>query len=203
MKTPSLRTVQGTAIALFGLCLLLGASPGRGAGGGLHLTLPEAQWEDTLKELRKAKTNRSPYQIDKRTRSYDHEITIITPYTRAARFVQSRSPKAPPPAYEEVMTAMAPGRLDVELRVMHRSKEEAEGTLLMLAAGEQNIQPYQDKLITSFLKAVGFYAEPFYVAVKSFAFDLAKIPLDKAPEVVIIETDGSFVRVPIRWDRLR
>lgn len=203
MSENSSKAIQHAFVVLFGLGLFLSAIPGWSADKGLQLTLPKEQWEATLKELGKAKTDRSSYRISKRTRSYDHEITIITPYTRAARFVQSRSPKAPPPTYEEVMTAMAPGRLEVELRIMHRSKEEAEGALLMLAVAEQNIQPYQDKLLTSFLKAVGFYAEPFYVVIKSFAFDLTQVPLDKAPEVVIIETDESLVRVPVRWDRLR
>ena len=191
------------AATLVGSVLLLVATPGWGSGGGLQVSLPQEQWESTLKELSKAKVDRGAYRISKRTFTYDFEVPLVTPYARAARFVQARKPGAPPATYEEVSAAMIPGRLEVELKIKHRSKESAAGVLLMLAAGEQNIQPFQDKELTTFLKSEGFYAEPFYNVIKSFAFDLSQVPLPQGPEIVIIETDGSFVRVPVRWERLR
>jgi hypothetical protein len=203
MKGRLTRSARFASATLFGLGLLLWTAPGWGTGAGIQLTLPREDWEATLKELSKAKVEKGAYRIGKRTFTYDFEITVVTPYARAARFVQAAKPGAPPPTYEQVSTAMVPGRLEVELKIKHRSKEAAAGVLLMLAAGEQNIQPYQDKELTTYLKSEGFYAEPFYNVVKSFAFDLAQVPVAQSPEVVIIETNGSFVRVPVRWERLK
>jgi hypothetical protein len=65
------------------------------------------------------------------------------------------------------------------------------------------VEPYQDSLLVTQLKSVGFYAEQYYFTTLQFAFITDDVKAAKALSVLIVEADGTTYELPVDLPKLR
>jgi hypothetical protein len=184
-------------------CTAIWAGGGWRPGDGIQTVLDSASWPETLKALESLDLHRRPYFLYKRDLAYDHDITILTPFARAAEFVQSHEGEAESLTFEVVSGVFDPSRLVVRLKTSNRSREKAEGVRLVLKTDTKTIEPSRDTLEGCYLKAVGFYAEMYNFVQRSYAFDLSQLQGAKTLTVVIIERTGKSSEVRVNLAELR
>ncbi len=170
---------------------------------GIQTAFPNDQWTNLLGDLREVHLNRGPYRITKRTRVFDHEVRIVTPFAAAAEKVQGLRGGARNATYEHVAKELAGTRLLVKLHTMCRSQPLAEAVTIALRVDGRSVQPILDRLEMSQLKSVGFYAEPFYIVDRTFFFELSEIVGAKAVSVLVFEDEGEAIELPVDVPALR
>lgn len=172
-------------------------------GSGIQMRLAEGEWPAVLEDLLGARLNKKPYRLSKRTTAYDFDVHVITPFARAAEFVQAVKERETIPTYEEVSRQFDPGRLALRLKTAHRVREASEGVLAVLKTDARTVQPYQDKILSSMPVKIGQYYEQYHVVVRDFYFDASQVAGARSLSVVLMENDGATIEIPVDLGRLR
>lgn len=189
-----------TAAALLS-CSLLWADP---AGNGhMRSTLPESTFNQEKVELAKAPVNKKPYRLTARSRIYDHEVRLRTPFARAAAYVQANEDRLDQLTYAEVAKAFDGPEITVELRTQSRNRDKSEAVMVVLKTEAGTLQPVMNKLVSSTLQKIGYRGEQFYVVERVFTFDMAAVAKAKTLTVSIVEYKGHSIELPVELDQIQ
>jgi hypothetical protein len=197
------RTFQFLILSLIAAALFAAPSIQWKPGGGIQTRLAPDEWPALLEDLSSAHLSRRPYRLSKRTVAYDFDIHVITPFARAAEYVQEEGGAKPTLSFEDVFKRFDPGRLTLQLKTVHRTQDAAEGVLLVLKTDTGTLQPYQDKILSSMPEKIGQYFERFHVVVRDFNFDSSQVAGTKSLTAVLIENDDTTLELPIDLEKLR
>ena len=157
--------------------------------------VPAGGWPAALEEMKKIKPDREPYRLTHRCRAYDEVIHIQTPMVRAASFVEASRKEKKTVTPEQVAKIFDPFRLIIDLNVFHKNVEKAGAVEISLLVDGKPVHPLQSTLITTELRSVGFYAEPFYYSTKQFTFDMDQVKGAKELTLVIVESEDKGAEI--------
>jgi hypothetical protein len=166
-----------------------------GFAQSLVTEVPPANWPTVLSQLKTLRPDKAPYRLTHRCRAYDEEVLIQTPMVRAAAFVQLSKKEGKAVTPEQLASVFDPHRLIIELHTYHRNVEKAGAVEISLKVDGKPVHPLQSMLLTTQLKSVGFYAEPFYYGTKQFVFDMAECKGAKSLTVVIVESENKGAEI--------
>lgn len=166
-----------------------------GFAQSLVTEVPSANWPAVLAQLKTLRPDKAPYRLTHRCRAYDEEILIQTPMVRAAAFVEMSKKEGKTVTPEQVAKVFDPHRLVIELHTYHRNVEKAGAVEISLEVNGKPVHPLQSTLITTQLKSVGFYAEPFYYGTKQFVFAMDELKGAKSLTVVIVESEDKGAEI--------
>jgi hypothetical protein len=156
-----------------------------------------------LSELKVLRPDKEPYHLSKRSRAYDHEVYILTPMARASAFVKANE-KTPEAITPEALTrAMDRDRFVVEVTSSHRAIDKSREVQARLKIDGKVVEPYQDSLLLTQLKSVGFYAEQYYFTTRQFAFITDDVKAAKTLSILLVEADGKSYELPVDLSKLR
>jgi hypothetical protein len=189
--------------ALFGAVACWGLE---GLSQSLVTEVPAGGWPAALEQVQKIKPDRAPYRLTHRCLAYDEEIFIQTPMARIALFLQAAKKEKRQPTAEEVAKAFDPNRLILEARTLHRTIEKASAVELNLLVDGKPIYPQRSELLTTYLKSVGYYADPMYLGTRQFTFDMSDLKGVKELKVVIVESEdkgAEIHEIPVDLARLK
>jgi hypothetical protein len=169
----------------------------------IQTELPASNWPSVLSELKDLRPDKAPYHFSKRSRAYDHEVFILTPMVRAAAFVRANE-KTPEAITPEALTrAMDRDRFVVEVTSSHRAIDKSREVQAKLKIDGKVVEPYQDSLLVTQLKSVGFYAEQYYFTTRQFAFITDDVKAAKTLSILLVEADGKSYELPVDLSKLR
>jgi hypothetical protein len=135
--------------------------------------------------------------------NYSQDLLIVTPFARAAEFVQKSESAGNPVTSEQIQKTAQPDRLTVVMTSRFIDREKARGALLVLKAGDVVVQPYRDEIISEFYKSVGFYAVPRYEVARSFDFDAKQLAGAPSLTAVIQQANGKTLEIAVDLEHLR
>lgn len=197
------KSARMLALVLFAASAFAAPSVQWRPGDGLQMRLSAADWPAVLEDLRSAHLGKKPYHVSKRTMGYDFDVRVLTPFARAAEYVQQEKGGKASPSFDEVSKRFEPGRLALQLKAVHRSQDAAEAVLAVLKTDSTTLQPYQDKILSSLPEKIGQYFEQYHVVVRDFYFDPSQLAGAKSLAVELIENDGTTLDLPLDLERLR
>jgi hypothetical protein len=177
-----------------------------GLAQSLVTEVPAGGWAAALEQVQKIKPDRAPYRLTHRCLAYDEEIFIQTPLARVALFLQASKKEHRHPTPEEVAKVFDPNRLILESRTLHRTIEKAGAVELNLIVNGKSIYPQRSELLTTYLKSVGYYADPMYLGTRQYTFDMSDLKGVKSLQVVIVESedkDAEIHKIPVDLAKLR
>jgi hypothetical protein len=177
-----------------------------GAAQSLVTQVPAGGWPAAFEQIQKIKPDRSPYRLTHRCRAYDEVVHIQTPMVRAAAFVEASKREKKTVTPEQVAKIFDPFRLIIDLNVFHKNADKAGAVEISLLVDGKPVHPLQSTLITTELRSVGLYADPFYYSTKQFTFDMEQIKGAKELKVVIVESedkDAEIHELPVDLTNLK
>jgi hypothetical protein len=168
----------------------------------IQTEIPASNWPAVLSELKVLRPDKAPYHLSKRSRAYDHEVYILTPMARAAAFVEANK-KTPEAITSGAITrAMDRDRFVVEVTSSHRAMDKSREVQARLKIDGKVAEPYQDSLLVTQLKSVGFYAEQYYFTTRQFAFITDDVKAAKTLSIILVEADGKTYELPVDLSKL-
>lgn len=176
-----------------------------GLAQSLVTEVPPANWPAVLEQLKTLRPDKAPYRLTHRCRAYDEEVLIQTPMVRAAAFVGMSKREGKVVTPEQLAKTFDPHRLVIELHTYHKNVEKAGAVEISLKVDGKPVHPLQSTLLTTQLKSVGFYADPFYYGTKQFVFDMEDLKSAKSLTVVIVESqdEGAEIHeIPVDLSKL-
>ncbi len=195
--------------SLIAAIVAVGATASWGLEGlaqSLVTEVPAGGWPSALEQIQKIKPDKEPYRLTHRCRAYDEVIHIQTPMVRAASFVTATTKEGKKVTPEQVAKIFDPFRLIIDLNVFHRNVDKAGAVEVSLLVDGKPVHPLQSSLITTELRSVGFYAEPFYYSTKQFTFDMDQVKGAKELKLVIVESEdkgAEIHEIPVDLSRLK
>jgi len=176
------------------ICALAGWAQGAFAQG-VMVDIAPSEWPAVLEQLKTLRPDKAPYRLTHRCLAYDEEILIQTPMARAAAFVALNKKERKTVTPEQVAKVFDPYRLMVEMHTFHRDAVKSGAVEITFNVDGKPVHPLQSTLITTQLRSVGLYAQPFYYATKQFTFDTADFKGAKSLTVVIVESEDKGAEI--------
>lgn len=183
-------------ILLFGLVLVVPAATRLVSGTS------EEEWPALKERLSRANLDGVPYAYAKRTRNYDFEVAFRTPFAQAAAFVQRNAKNPEAVTLERCLSFLNSGVVAVEVSAMARGKEQAEAVKTVLRVDGKDLSPLSVQEHATRLRQIGFYAEPYYQASRTFFFDADALSGAASVLVVLSDAEGREVEVHVKTERL-
>jgi hypothetical protein len=190
------------AAGFFSLAILCAGLTAQ-AGGKLVKGCDAAQWPALLEELKDLDLDAKPYFFNKRTRAYDHEIRLMTSFAQTAGFVQRNGKDPAAMTLERSLPFLTSGVVTLEISSMARGREQAEAVQAALKTDAKTLTPIASQLVNTRLRQVGFYAEPYYQALKTFSFDAEDLAGATFLSIVLTESDGKTLQIEVDLKKLK
>ncbi|MEW5763969.1 MAG: hypothetical protein AB1824_03240 [Acidobacteriota bacterium] len=162
-----------------------------------------AQWPSLLQELKDLNLDAKPYYFSKRSRNFDHEIRLMTPFAQTAGFVQRNEKDEAAMTLERSLPFLTSGVVTLEVSSMARGREQAEAVQAALKTDAKSLTPIASQHVTTRLRQVGFYAEPYYQALKTFSFDAEDLAGATFLSIVVTEPEGKTLEIEVDLKKLR
>lgn len=190
-------------VAVLLAAALVSAAAARREGEGIQTAFSADQWPSLLNDLKDAKLDRHPYHMSKRTRAFDHDVRVLTPFAKAALFVQADKKDEASLTFEAVAKHLDPSTILVLVESQHRAQKSAEGVTAALKVDGRMVDPVLEGIDHTMYKTVGYYAEKMFVCQKRFVFDMQELKGAKSLALVLTEPEGKTLDMEIDLAKLR
>ncbi len=198
-----MRLMQRFLVAAVLVGALVSAAAAWRQGDGIQTSFSASDWPALLNDLRDVNLERSPYHLDKRTRAYDHEARILTPFAKAALFVQADKKRAASLTYDELAKHLDPSVLLVRTESQHRAQKDAEGVTVAFKADGKVVEPVLEGIESTMYRTVGYYAEKMFVCQKRFVFNVDELKGARSLTLILYESDGKALEMDVDLAKLR